>query len=444
MIRLSFFIALTKFALMRKKVVIIGGGFAGLAAARKLANNPHFAVTLIDKQNHHLFQPLLYQVASATLAAPDIARSLRGVLSKAKNVTIFLDRITNIDAENNQIKGAERTYDYDYLIIATGTRTSWFGNDEWEKYTIGLKSLQDSYKIRRRILSSLEKAEIIDDPKEQQRLMTVVIVGAGPTGVELSGAFEDLVQQALHSDFRRIDPTNLRTILIQSGDRILKHFPEEQSQYAKERLECLGVEIMLGNRVVGVEEGKVTLKCGETIEAETIIWAAGVQASRITESIEVEKDRAGRLVVSKDLSLPQYPNIFVAGDVASAVDREGVTVPGLAPAAVQMGQHIASVLKEEHRLEKTRYAERKHELRPKFKFTDKGIMAIIGRQAAVVSKGKIGIRGTTAWLAWLFIHILFLVGFRNKLSVLLHWAFAYISKKPGTRVFTQNTIDDQG
>lgn len=421
---------------MAKKVVIIGGGFAGLTCARQLANDKRFDVVLLDKQNHHLFQPLLYQVASATLAAPDIARSLRGVLSKARNVSVFLEHVTDINPVKKTVKGKKQSYEYDYLLIATGTRTSWFGNDQWEKHTIGLKHLRDSYQIRQKLLTALERAEIIDDEEEQKRLMTVVIVGGGPTGVELAGAFEDLVQLALHSDFRKIDPTDLRTILIQSGDRILKAFPEHHSTYAKERLEGLGVEIMLNNRVVDVCDGVVQLKSGETIEAETIIWAAGQKASRCTDSLEVEKDRCGRPVVETDLSLKAHPDIFVAGDVASVKDKNGVDVPGLAPAAVQMGKHIAKLLKEEARLEGTKFSEKKRDLRPQFTYWDKGIMAIIGRQTAVVSSKQLDLNGLLAWLAWLFIHILFLVGFRNKISVLLQWAFAYISKKPGSRVFS--------
>lgn len=421
---------------MPKKVVIVGGGFAGLSCARKLANNKNFEVTLVDKQNHHLFQPLLYQVASATLAAPDIARSLRGILCNAKNVSVFLDRIVEVNAEKKTIKGLEQSYSYDYLVIAAGTRTSWFGNDEWQKHTFGLKRLEDAYEIRQSILSSLEKAEIINDPKEQQRLMTVVIVGGGPTGVEIAGAFEDLVQLALHSDFRRIDPTTLRTVLIQSGDRILKAFPESQAKYAQDRLESLGVEIMLNDRVVDVKKGEVTLKSGQVIEAQTIIWAAGQKASRITKTLDTEKDNCGRPIVNKDLSLPEHPNIFLAGDVANVIDNNGIEVPGLAPAAVQMGEHLAKLFKEEVRLEKTKYADRKLSLRPKFSYLDKGIMAIIGKQAAVVSSKKMNLRGSVAWLAWLLIHILFLIGFRNKLSVLLSWSFAYLSKQPGSRVFS--------
>jgi len=420
---------------MAKKVVIIGGGFAGLACARSLIKNKDFEVTLLDKQNHHLFQPLLYQLASATLAASDIARSLRGILSNVPNISVFLDHAYDIDPVNKRVQGKERQYEYDYLLIASGTRTSWFGNEEWEKHTIGLKTMNDAYRIRQRVLSCLEKAEIIDDPNEQQRLMTVVIVGAGPTGVELAGAFEDLAQHALTSDFRRIDPTNLRTILIQSGDRILKAFSEEQSQAAKDHLQSIGVEVMLNDRVVDVTHGQVSLKSGGEIEAHTIIWAAGVQASRVTCCLEVEKDRSGRLIVNPDLSLPAHPEIFVAGDVANCKDANGIHVPGLAPAATQMGAHVAKTLIEEHRLEGTKYKDKKLSLRPQFKYWDKGIMAIVGREYAVVDGGKFKLKGRLGWLAWLFIHILFLVGFRNKLSVLLQWIFAYIQRKPGSRVF---------
>lgn len=421
---------------MSKKVVIIGGGFAGLSCAQTLSNNPGFEVTLIDKQNHHLFQPLLYQVASASLAAQDISRSLRGILSTARNVSVFLDHIQEIQPHERSVKGKERCYEYDYLVIATGTRSSWFGNDEWEKHTYGLKSLWDAYQIRYSILSSLEKAEIINDPVKQQKLMTVVIVGGGPTGVEIAGAFEDLVGIALRSDFRRIDPQNLRTILIQSGDRILKAFPEEHSEYAKRRLESLGVEVMLNNRVTDVKNGEVTLQSGETIQAKTVIWAAGVRASRVSDSLKIKKDSAERPIVNTDLSLPNYRDIFAIGDIANVVDKKGVSVPGLAPAAMQMGKHVGKLLIEEKRLEKTRFAETKVDLRARFQYFDKGMMAIVGRHIAVVSMKSIGLKGTIAWLTWIFVHVMFLVGYRNKLSVLLQWGCAYASGKTGSRVFS--------
>lgn len=419
-----------------RKVVIVGGGFAGLACARRLANDRRFEVTLLDRHNHHLFQPLLYQVATASLAAPDIARSLRGVLSGARNTTVILDHITDVDTKAKEIRSAHGSYPYDYLVLAAGARTSFFGNDQWRKFTVGLKTLDDAQTIRRRVLNSLEVAERTSDETERRRLMTIVIVGAGPTGVELAGAFSDLVRRALKSDFRRIDPSSLRIVLVQSGERVLKSFQDDLSEYALHRLEALGVEVQLGLRVDDVQDGKVHLNNGEWIDAETIIWAAGVQASSVCESVDCAKDSCGRFLVNPDLSLPSHPEIFVAGDIAAIDDESGNPVPGLAPAAEQMGRHIANVLKEELRLETTRYADRKQEFRPKFKFRDKGIMAIIGKNCAVVQAGKFTLRGPLAWCAWLFIHLLFLIGFRNKLAVLLQWAWAYLVDKPGARVMT--------
>lgn len=419
-----------------RKVVIVGGGFAGLACAQKLAHDRRFEVTLIDRRNHHLFQPLLYQVATASLAAPDIARSLRGVLHKARNVTVLLDRITEIRPRKREVRSAHTSYPYDFLVLATGADTSFFGNDQWRRNTIGLKSLEDAQTIRRRVLTALEDAERSGDEMERRRLMTIVIVGAGPTGVELAGAFSDLVRRALKSDYRRIDPRKLRILLVQSGDRILKPYAPELSAYARERLEELGVEVCLGVRVDDVQPGKVHLSSGQWIEAETIIWAAGVQASDLCNKIKCDQDSCGRFLVAPDLSLPAHPEIFAAGDIVAINDAKGAPVPGLAPAAEQMGRHIADVLKEVLRLEKTRYAARKHELRPAFRFRDKGIMAIIGKNYAVVQAGKFKLRGFPAWGAWLFIHLLFLIGFRNKLAVLLQWAWAYLVDKPGARVIT--------
>ncbi len=425
-----------------RKVVIVGGGFAGLSCAQKLANDERFEVTLIDRRNHHLFQPLLYQVATAALAAPDIARSLRGVLSRARNVTVFLDKITDLLPRKREIRSAKATYPYDYLVLATGARTSFFGNEQWRRNTIGLKTLEDAQAIRRHVLTSLEEAERSDDEDERRRLMTVAIVGAGPTGVELAGAFSDLVRRALTSDFRRIDPSKLRILLIQSGDRILKPYQAELSEYARRRLEDLGVEVCLGVRVDDVQPHRVHLDNGEWIEAETVIWAAGVQATDLCTKLRCEKDNSGRFLVSPDLSLPSHPEIFAAGDIASINDAHGDPVPGLAPAAEQMGRHIAAVLKEELRLEMTRYAGRKHEFRPAFKYLDKGIMAIVGKNCAVVQAGRFKLRGFPAWCAWLFIHLLFLIGFRNKLAVLLQWAWAYIVDKPGARVITGGAVGD--
>jgi NADH dehydrogenase len=419
-----------------KRVLILGGGFAGLSCARKLSGDRRFEVTLIDRTNHHLFQPLLYQVATASLAAPDIAGSLRQALEKAPNVTVLMDEIQGIDAPARRATGASgRRYEWDYLVLATGARTSFFGHDEWEQHALGLKTLAEAQNIRRTVLANLEHAELTEDPAERRRLMTVAIVGGGPTGVELSGAFADLVHRSMRREFRQIDTSTLRIILIEGSSRILEAYDEAQSEYARLRLKSLGVEVWTGRRVSDVESRRLHFTDGRTLEAAAIIWAAGVQATPLTRELGVEPaDRAGRLEPLRDLSLPAHRDIFVVGDLVRMKDMDGVPVPGVAPAAVQMGEHVAKVLKEEHRLERTRFADRKHELRPGFRYTDKGLMAIIGKNHAVVKSGRLRLRGFPAWLAWLFVHILFLIGFRNKLAVLLSWAFAYLRNSPGARI----------
>ncbi len=418
-----------------RKVLIIGGGFAGLQCARKLGNDKRFEVTLLDRTNHHLFQPLLYQVATASLAAPDIARSIRQILEKEKNVTVLMDEVTAISPAEKTVTGKTGgTYNYDYLVLAAGAKTGYFGNDQWEEHSLGLKSLADAQDIRRKILSNLERAEMTTDYSERERLMTVGIVGGGPTGVELAGACADLVHRSLHTNFRRIDTGKLRIILIENSPKILEHFDPEQSDYAKDRLQKLGVEVRNNTRVTDVQKGRLVLNDGTHIDAEAIVWAAGIAANPLTKDLGVETDRAGRVTPELDLSIPGNPDIFVAGDLVNMKDREDKVVPGVAPAATQMGQHIAKLLKEELRLEGTGFADRKHSLRPKFKYTDKGMMAIIGKNAAVMKVGKITINGFIAWIGWLLIHILFLIGFRNKLSVLIGWAYSYIVNNPEARI----------
>ncbi|MBG7608388.1 MAG: NAD(P)/FAD-dependent oxidoreductase [Verrucomicrobia bacterium] len=418
-----------------RKVLIIGGGFAGLECARKLANDKRFDVTLLDRTNHHLFQPLLYQVATASLAAPDIARSIRQILAGAKNVTVLMDEVTAISPSQKTVTGKTGdTYTFDYLVLAAGAKTGYFGNDQWEENSLGLKSLADAQDIRRKILSNLERAELTEDYAERERLMTIGIVGGGPTGVELAGACADLVHRSMKSNFRRIDTSKLRIILIQSAPKILVHYGSEQSDYAMARLQKLGVEILTETRVTDVQKGKLLLNNGSTIEAEAIVWAAGVAANPLTKDLGVETDRGGRVTPKLDLSVPGHPDIFVAGDLTNMRDRDDKLVPGVAPAASQMGNHIAALLKEELRLEKTGFADRKHILRPLFKYNDKGMMAIIGKNAAVVKVGKINLNGSIAWIVWLLIHILFLIGFRNKLSVLLGWAYSYIVNNPEARL----------
>jgi NADH:ubiquinone reductase (H+-translocating) len=394
-----------------RKLLIIGGGFAGLECARRLANDDRFEITLVDRTNHHLFQPLLYQVASASLAAPDIARSIRQVLADAKNVTVLMDEISGIDTAAKVATGKSGTaYAYDTLLLAAGARTGYFGNDAWADHSLGLKSLADAQNIRRTVLSNLERAELTTDDAERARLMTVAIVGGGPTGVELAGAFADLVHRSLRSNFRRIDTSKLRIILIEGSEHILEAFDPEQSLYARKRLEKLGVEVRNNTRVTQVRAGALDFKDA---------------ASPLTASLGVPVDRGGRITPDPDLSVPGHPDVFVAGDLVSMKDSEGKLVPGVAPAAVQMGAHIAKILK----------ARAAGDLkRPAFCYFDKGIMAIIGKNYAVVKTGKFEIQGFIAWMAWLFVHIAFLIGFRNKLSVLLGWAYAYVVNTPEARI----------
>jgi NADH:ubiquinone reductase (H+-translocating) len=409
-----------------RKLLIIGGGFAGLECATKLANDDRFEITLVDRTNHHLFQPLLYQVASASLAAPDISRSIRQILADAKNVTVLMDEISSIDTPAKQALGSSGTvYTYDTLLLAAGARTGYFGHDEWAKYSLGLKSLADAQNIRRIVLSNLERAELTSDDAERGRLMTIAIVGGGPTGVELAGAFADLVHRSLKSNFRRIDTSKLRIILIEGSELILETFDPEQSLYARQRLEKLGVEIRTNTRVTAVRDGAVDFKDGTTLEAAAIIWAAGVAASPLAAAIGVPIDRGGRITPNPDLSVPGHPDIFVAGDLVSMKDCDGKIVPGVAPAAVQMGFHISKILLSQASGQ---------DQRPAFRYFDKGMMAIIGKNYAVVKTGKFELQGFVAWLAWLFVHIMFLVGFRNKLSVLLGWAYSYIVDTPEARI----------
>lgn len=420
-----------------KKVVIIGGGFAGLECAKQLANKPSFEVTLIDRTNHHLFQPLLYQVATATLPSHDIARSLRSILADAENITVLMDEVTDIDSEGKSVHGKSgKIYDYDTLVVAAGAKTGYFGNDHWAEHTIGMKTLAEAYEIRETVLKNLETAELIDDEAERERLMTIAIVGGGPTGVELSGAFVELIQRSMNRNFRRIDTSKLKVILIEAGPRLLPPYEEESSAYTKKRLESLGVEVLTGTMVTDIKAGQVITKDG-TIEAGTILWAAGVQGESIVAKLPAEVNRAGKVTPDPCLSLPGHPEIFVAGDVTFMKDIKDKPVPGVAPAASQMGRFIGKLLVQEA-IPANAGMER-----PGFEYWDKGSMAIIGKSHAVVEFGKIQLKGFVAWLAWLFIHILFLVDFRSKLSVFIHWLWNYISDAPGVRVFEYKPKSDE-
>ncbi|PQJ28737.1 NAD(P)/FAD-dependent oxidoreductase [Rubritalea profundi] len=423
-----------------KKVVIIGGGFAGLECAKQLANKPTFEVTLIDRTNHHLFQPLLYQVATATLPSHDIARSLRSILADAENITVLMDEVTEIDADEKFVHGQSgKKYSFDTLVVAAGAKTGYFGNDHWAKYTLGMKTLAEAYEVRETVLKNLEKAEMSDDEAERERLMTIAIVGGGPTGVELSGAFVELIQRSMKRNFRRIDTSKLKVVLVEAGPRILPPYEEESSAYAKQRLESLGVEVQTSTMVTDIQEGRVITKKGEIL-AGTILWAAGVQAESIVAKLPVEANRVGKVTPELSLALPGYPHVFVAGDVTFMKDANDVPVPGVAPAATQMGRFIGKLLVSEAIAGNAGNAGAE---RPGFVYWDKGSMAIIGRSHAVVEFGKIQLKGYIAWLAWLFIHILFLVDFRSKLSVFIHWLWSYITNAPGVSVFEYKPEDFQ-
>ena len=411
-----------------KHIVVLGAGFGGLTFCQDFAN-PSARVTLIDRQNHHLFQPLLYQVASAGLSAPDIAQPIRSILTDKPTLVVLMENVVDVNLLERRVTLENKQLDYDYLVLALGGATSYFGHPEWEPFAPGLKTLDDALRIRCGILFAFEKAETETDPAKREQLLTMVVVGGGPTGVELAGAFAELRRHVLARDFDHIDPTKARVILIEASPRILSHLPEHLSENAQEQLEKLGVEVRLNTRVQNIASKCVELVGGEMIHAENTIWAAGVAASPLTKKLGVELDRAGRVKVNPDLSLPDHPEVFAIGDLALVMDEDGKPVPGVSPAAMQMAGHVSNIIREElsfpGRME-----------RPAFKYWDKGTMATIGRSAAVAKIKSFEFTGYFAWLAWLFIHLIFLVGFRNKVSVLLSWAYSYVTYKRGSRIIT--------
>jgi NADH:quinone reductase (non-electrogenic) len=405
------------------RVVIIGGGFAGLNAARKLAR-ANVAITLIDRRNHHLFQPLLYQVATAGLNPADIASPIRRILRKQKNAEVLLAEAKAFDLVAKRVELDESFIDFDYLIVATGARHSYFGHDDWVAVAPGLKSIGDALEIRRRVLSAFEMAERTSDPAERDAWLTFVIVGAGPTGVELSGALIEIARHALAKDFRRIDPKQAKVILVEGSDRVLPVYVPRLSERAREQLVRLGVEVHTGQQVTAIDATGVTVG-GQRIVARTVLWAAGVAASRLGRALGVPLDRPGRVIVQPDLTIPGHPSVFVVGDLAS-LTIDGKLVPGVAPAAIQEGCHAAqNILR----------AIRGQPLTP-FRYKDKGSLATIGRSAAVADMGKLKLSGTPAWLAWLGVHILFLIGFRNRFMVLFEWTWSFFSYDRGARLIT--------
>ncbi len=411
------------------RVVVLGGGFGGLAFCKELADS-RFAVTLIDRQNHHLFQPLLYQVATGGLSAPEIAHPIRSILRDQKNVTVLMEEVQSLDLATCSVQLATRVVACDYLIIALGARTGYFGRDEWEQHAPGLKTLDDAQRIRADALGCFERAESTSNPAEREALLTSVVVGGGPTGVEMAGALAELSKKVLARDFRRIKTAEAKVVLIEAGPRLLPAFDPSLSAYARAKLEKMGVTVKTNTPVQNITAGEVTAG-GEVIRAATIVWAAGVEASPVTRGLGVPVDRSGRIQVRPDLSLPGHNNVFAVGDIAVLTDAKGRRVPGVCPAAIQMGRHVARLLHHE-----VRHAEKYHVAlpRPAFAYFDKGNMATIGRNAAVAETRCMKARGFVAWLMWLFIHLLFLVGFRNRLFVFMQWVYSYFTWQRGARI----------
>jgi NADH:quinone reductase (non-electrogenic) len=407
-------------------VVVLGGGFGGLEFCKDFRSEDA-RVTLVDRKNHHLFQPLLYQVATAGLSGPEIAQPIRSILSNRGDITVLMDDVLGFNLAGHTILLRENTLKFDYLVLALGAQNAYFGHPEWEQFAPGLKTIADAIRIRSKVLLAFERAENGAEENQRSKLMTIVIIGAGPTGVELAGACAELARTVLRRDFRHIDPAQAQIILIEGGSAVLGHLPPDLSQSAQRQLEAMGVHVRTSTRVKNIREGEVELDNGEIIYAGTIIWAAGVSAVRVTQKLGAELDKAGRVKVSADLSLPSHPEVFAIGDMALVIGADGSPVPGVSPAAMQMGRHVARIITGE-----IRFGAKAP--RPPFKYVDKGTMATIGRSAAVAWLGRIHLSGYPAWLMWLFVHLVFLVGFRNRIAVLINWAYAYYGYKRGARI----------
>jgi len=428
-------------------VLVLGAGFGGLAFCSHF-RRPDARITLVDRTNHHLFQPLLYQVATAGLSAPEIAQPIRSIFSDRTDITVLMDSVQHIDLLQKKVLLGKSELDYTHLVLALGGQTSYFGHPEWEQFAPGLKTLDDALRIRSDVLLAFERAETETDPAECSRLMTVVIVGGGPTGVELAGAFAELARTVLKRDFRHIDPAKARIFLIEGAPRVLSHLPPDLSASAQRQLEKLGVQVRVSSPVKNIRAGELELAGGEIIRGGNILWAAGVSATPLAKQLGVELDKAGRVKVNPDLSVPGHPEIFAIGDMALVLEADGNPVPGVSPAAMQMGQHVAKLIAREigavQPLTRSsitlspsgeeRDGVRGNPGRPAFKYWDKGTMATIGRSAAVALIGKIKLSGFIAWLAWLFIHLIFLIGFRNRVAVLWQWTYAYLTYKRGARI----------
>ncbi len=420
----------------RPRVVIVGAGFGGLSAAKAL-HKADVRVTLVDRRNHHLFQPLLYQVATAGLSPGQIATPIRTVLRDQKNAEVLLGTVTGVDVARRQVLLSGHEINYDYLVLATGARHSYFGRDEWEPFAPGLKSLEDATELRKRILLAFERAELEQDHLARQRLLTFVVIGAGPTGVEMAGSIAELAHRALASDFRAIDPHLARVVLVEAGPRALSNFPEALSAYTARELKKLNVELMTHTKVVGVDEAGATLQGADgavaAMPSACVIWAAGVAASPVAKWLGVEGDRAGRVAVDECLTVAGHPGIFVLGDCALAKDAKGKALPGLAPVAKQQGEYVGKLLTA---LRKTPGAKRFAFAYPPFAYRDYGALATIGRKIAIADFGSFSLRGFIGWLTWSLAHIYFLIGFRNRFSVALDWTWSYLTFQRGARLIT--------
>lgn len=412
---------------MEKKphVVIVGGGFAGINAAKKLTKS-NVNITIIDKTNHHLFQPLLYQVATAALSPGDIAVPIRAILGKQRNVKVLLGTVTSVDKNKNSIKLANgKQIGFDYLILAPGAQYNYFGNTGWKEYAPGLKTIGDALQVRERILLSLERAEQLSDPKLREPYLTFFIVGGGPTGVEMAGAIGEIVKRKLTQDYRTFSKNETRIFLVEAGSKILNGYPDSLSEKARNTLEKMGVRVLLNTPVTGIDKEKVSFSEG-TIETPNLIWAAGVAASPLLSSLDTEQDRTGRVKVEEDLSIPANPNIFVLGDAAHKIDKDGNPLPALAPVAIQQGKFLGKLIRDEIN----------DKPRKSFHFVDKGTMATIGRAKAVADIRGFKFSGFFAWILWSIVHILFLIGFRNRFRVFVEWMWHYFTFKRGVRLIT--------
>ena len=417
------------------EVVIVGAGFGGLNAATSLAG-ADVKITVIDQKNHHTFQPLLYQVATAGLSPGEIAEPIRSILRRNKNVEVLMAEVTGFDLDRRVVKTAEEEVPYDSLIVAAGASHAYFGHDEWEPIAPGLKTIEDAIEIRRRVLLAFELAERRAAAGQPDEPLHFVVVGAGPTGVELAGTLAEICRHALAHDFRSIDPRRTHIHLIEGGPVVLPSYPADLSRSALEQLQRLGVEVRTGTMVTNIEPGVISM--GETrMKASVILWAAGVAASPLGKKLGTPLDRAGRVLVQPDLSIPGHPEVFVIGDLAALKDRSGKMLPGVAPVAILEGRYVAKLIRQEIKLAKSQPGQPAP--RKPFHYWDKGSLATIGRAAAVAQFGKIHISGFMAWLAWLFIHILFLIGFQNRVLVLIQWAWSYFTYERGARLITGST-----